>query len=196
MTPAVLLEAPGCSEMVAARVLRDVIRDLYRSTRLWVYTDATASIDTAGVITLSPPAETEVVEVSHLRTDDGVISARTVTADRFFAYESGDMQAVADIEGVWTVRPAPAIVTSATALLQLAPTQASTGIADTQAHRHLRLFQHLALANLLSMPRQPWSAPNYAGTHEAKAMGLLIAAKRSSDGWSTRRTPVVGYGGI
>ena len=196
MTPAVLLEAPGCSEMVAARVLRDVIRDLYMNNRLWLHRDTTATIDVSGTTTFTIPDESEIVEVSHLRLDTGAIPVRTVTADAYFAYEQSDYMALAKLGDEWTVRPAPAEVTMGEALLQLAPTQASTGLVDSQAHANLRLFQHLALAQLLAMPRQPWSAPNYVSYHVAKVIELTMSAKRRADGWSSRRTPTVGYGGI
>ena len=192
----ILIEAPGCPEMVCERVLHDAVLDFYREVALWVHHDEAAQIETTGALTLTLPDDSEVVTVRQLRTDIGAIEPRTVDEFMYREHTEGDPAIVVEINGAWLVRPAPSEVTAAVATVQLAPVYGCDGVVDAVAHRHRRLYEHLALARLLVMPRQPWTDVQRAGYHAGQATRLRFELQRRTDGWSTLRTPVVRYGGI
>lgn len=197
MVPAIMLEAVGCPEMTILRVLRDETRQLYTDHYIWQVVDRAAALDVNGVLQISLPSESEIVMLRSVRGEDGPLDV--VVLDEF-AYDifddGGTTRAIVNLDGSWTSLPTPAGVTSVTAVVQVRPTFAATGVVDSIAQRDLKLIQHTTLARLLGMPAQKWSNPQYASFHAAEATRLVFQAKRRADGWTAVRTPIVSYGGI
>lgn len=197
ITAPIALEAPGCPEVTIERVLRDVVRQLYRENAIWTYWDPAATIGTDGLLVLTLPTDSEVVEVRKIRTSNDEISPRNIDSLAYYDHDDGDASPVAiNVNGTWTVRPPPVEATSAKVLVQLAPIYGATQIADVVGQRDRQLYEHSALARILAMPKQRWTDPNMANYHHTAAVGLLFEAKRRADGWKTVRTPTVRYGGI
>lgn len=198
LLPPVVLEAKGCPEITAERVMRDVVRDLYINHPIWVRTDLGVLVEEVGTISLPLPADSEVVEFRSIRLPDGsTIAPRTVDDSAFYDMDDLTTPVVAEVNGVWTLWPAPsAAIIDARVVTQLAPTADAASIDDTVASRHKSMYIHATLARLLVMPDQKWTNPGMARYHADALAARLAEAKRKADGWTTIRTPVVRYGGI
>lgn len=199
LLPPVLLEAKGCPEITAERVMRDVARDLYLNHPIWVRTDTSATIESTGLISLALPTDAEVVEFRSIRLPDNTLVQPRVVDDNAF-YDWADDAAdpiVVELNGVWIIKPAPSeAIADVRIVMQLAPTVDAAFIDDSVGTRHKSLFIHATLARLLVMPDQKWTNPGMAGYHAQALAARLAEARRRADGWTSIRTPVVRYGGI
>jgi len=196
-TPYVALELPGCDDFIIQRVVREELSNLYRQYNLWQYT-ATAIIDTTGVITFSSlPTDSSVIEIRSLRYGNRNIeplgvgsmndSELDTTGDPLVCFQENDQ---------WVVQPRPAEQLTATAVLQLGVTAAADEVPDALAARHRTLWEHLVLMRMQSMSGQTWTNPKSASYHAAEATRHIFEERRRMDGWTSRRTPVVQYGGL
>lgn len=199
LMPPVLLEAKGCPEITAERVMRDVVRDLYLNHPIWIRTDLGVIVEEVGTISLPLPLDSEVVEFRSIRLSDGsTIAPRVVDDNAFYSLDDATTEpVVAEVNGVWVMKPAPSVaLTEVRVVTQLAPTVDATGVDDTIAARHKSMYTHATLARLLVMPDQKWTNPGMAQYHAQALAARLAEARRRADGWTTIRTPVVRYGGI
>ena len=198
ITAPIALEAKGCPEPTIERVLRDVVRQLYRDHAIWIYADAAASVDTDGALTLTLPDDSEVVAIRSMRAIDGAMyHPRTVDDSAFYDWDDTNNLVCMELNGTWLVRPTPAeALTGVKVVAQLAPIYGAVEIVDAIGQRHRQIYEHATLARLLAMAGQKWTDTTMAEYHGVAAWRLVLEAKRKADGWSSVRTPTVRYGGI
>ncbi len=80
--------------------------------------------------------------------------------------------------------------------LALEPTITALGMADDFLTEHYQAVIDGAIATLLAMPAQPWSAPQSAGVYEQKfAIAVLHAEARANDD-HTPKVRTTSYGGL
>ena len=195
-TPYVALELPGCDDFIVQRVVREELTNLYRQYALWLYTE-TPTIGTNGVVSFTLPAQTQVHEVRSLRVGDKPITPvgiGAVNTDEFD--EAGDPRFVFSENDAWVVLPRPSAPVSANAVLQIGPVATVTEVPDALAAKHRTIWEHLVLTRLQAMADQSWSNPKAASYHASEAVRLIFEERRRMDGWTSRRTPVVRYGGL
>lgn len=195
-TPYVALELPGCDDFIVQRVAREELYALYRQRPLWLYAD-TPSVDTSGVVTFSLPAQTVIHDVRSFRIDKSELTPAGEGSLNQAAYEvTGAPEWVFLQNDQWIVRPMPVEAASANAVVQLGPSATATEVPDTLAAKHRPLWEHLVLTRLQAMAGQEWTNPKAASYHAAEATRLIFEEQRRADGWTSRRAPVVRYGGI
>lgn len=194
--PLVGLELPGCTDYIIQRVAREEIYNLYRDYVLWLH-EGTQSIGSDGTISFTTPAQTTVHDVRSLRAGTveiapvGVGSVNSVDYD-----DAGTPEVVFAYNDSWVVRPPPGTALTATAVLHIGPVYTVTEVPDTIASKHRAIWEHLVLTRLQAMSGQEWTNPKAASYHAAEATRLIFEERRRMDGWTSRRAPVVRYGGI
>lgn len=195
-TPYVALELPGCDDFIVQRVVREELANLYRQYPLWFYT-AAPTIDSDGSISFTLPAQTQVHEIRSLRVGDKEVTpvgVGSVNTDEFDA--PGDPRFVFSENDAWVVLPRPESAVTANAVLHIGPVATATEVPDTLAAKHRTIWEHLVLTRLQAMADQSWSNPKAASYHASEAVRLIFEERRRMDGWTSRRTPVVRYGGL
>lgn len=198
LVPQVAIELPGCDDFIVERILREEIANLYRNNCLYLHR-TTATLATDGSVTFTAiPTDTQVHEVRAMETSDRQVQPVGPFAINDYLYnETTQYPSYVFMDNEdWVVRPLPRDPLQATVVLQVGPTISAATYPDVLASRHRTLWQHLVLTRLQAQAGQAWSNPKYASFHASEASRLLFEEKRRIDGWSSRRAPVVRYGGI
>lgn len=195
--PYVALELPGCDDFIIQRVVREELANLYRQYNLWQYT-AAATIATTGAITFSSlPTDSEVIEIRSLRAADRMIEPMGVGSMNDADFDSvGDPLVCFQENDSWVVQPRPPAALTGTAVLQLGVSLAADEVPDTLAAKHRTMWEHLVLTRLQGMAGQAWTNPKAAAYHASEATRHIFEERRRMDGWTSRRVPVVRYGGL
>lgn len=196
LVPTVSLELPGCPDMIVERVLREEMANLYRNHALWLRT-AAVTLGTDGVVVINPPTNSEVHEIRSLRVGYDVLTPLgqgTVNSEEFERVGTPLVTFYRNYN--WEVRPYPSEELTAEAVMQLGPLIDATTIPDTLASRHRTVWAHAVLSRMQGQSGQTWTNLRTASIHAAEFTRLVFEEKRRLDGWSSRRSPVVRYGGI
>jgi hypothetical protein len=176
ITSETLPEVPGCPDMTIERAVRDAVIEFCDTTLCYSVDQDPVSVY-AGLseVDLELPSATRLVQV--IRAQLGQTSLGRKSRDDLFAANVSwqtmtGRPSVITYASETSVRLVP--IASQTQADQLyirfavAPTRASTAVADFVGERYFKEFTHGAKAMLLQMPGQPWSNPQLSAAYRAQ----------------------------
>lgn len=159
----VLIQAPGCSDMLAIDALRKAAIQICERTNAWreTVTQSTSSQE----VDIDVPAHGRAISIQRVFADGELISPITPEqADPF--EEAGAPRGYYRIsDNVIALFPAPDVSVSLTIDACYAPTSTAVTIPDDLGERCRMAIIWGALAYLLAIPGQAWTQPALAGAY-------------------------------
>lgn len=160
----VLIQAHGCSDMLAVDALRRAAIQLCEQTQAWTET-ITQQAKTQDV-DLDIPAHSRAVDIRRVFVGSDIIApVKPEDADPFEAASTPHGYFRVS-ENVLRLLPAPDAPVTLTIETVLAPTYTTNTIPDDMADRCRMALLWGALAYLLATPGQAWTQPALAGAYQ------------------------------
>ena len=160
----VVIQAPGCSDLLAVDALCKSAIQLCEQTQAWqeTITQTTQVQD----VDIDVPAHSRASAIRRVFVDGELI--QPVMPDSVDPFEESDTPRgyYRVSENVLRLVPAPSASVTLTIDAVLAPTHSANTIPDDLAERCRMAIVWGALAYLLAMPGQPWTQPTLAGAYQ------------------------------
>jgi Zn-finger nucleic acid-binding protein len=171
--PSILVDVPTCSVDMVNEAVRDVVIDFCKRTKvLRVDADPFYTVIGDSSYTLTPPSDTQVIDVLTLKYNDSVMiqpqlreeldrripnwATREGTPATFLSTRPGDIVFDSIPQEVVIVRPYVAVK----------PSQTSQGVDEFIFEEFKKDIRHGVLAFLFSQPNKSYSNPALAAYHE------------------------------
>ena len=159
----VLIQAPGCSDLLAVDALRKAAIQLCEQTSAW-QESFTQSVRTQDV-DLDVPEQSRAVQILRVYVNGQRISPVTAGNADLFGQPGVPDSYYRTEDNVLRLIPAPSDAVSITADVVLAPLHTATAIPDDLANRCRAALIHGALAYLLAIPGHTWTQPVMAAAY-------------------------------
>lgn len=163
LTGQVLIQTPGCSDILAEDALRKAAIRLCEEARVWRDTATFATRDQDN--DLEVPQQARAVDVVRAWIDGSEIEPTTPESCDQFEDAGVPTRYYRTSDNVLRLVPAPSESVSLTVESILAPTNNASTIPDDIAERCRMALIYGALAYLLALNGQPWAQPALAGSY-------------------------------
>jgi len=193
--PSILVDVPTCSIDMVNESVRDVVIDFCKRTKvLRVDADPFYTVIGDSSYTLTPPTDTQIIDVLTLKYNDSVMIKPQLreeldrrspnwqtlegTPNSFLSTRPGEIVFDRIPQEVVVVRPFVAVK----------PSQTSQGVDEFIFEEFKKDIKHGVLAFLFSQPNKAYSNPALAAYHEsAFERSIMSATRKSQAGYNSKK---------